>query len=454
MEKGNNGILWKRTEELFGRPRNEWTTVDEMIYDTDDYFNVQVEEAKKQREKAIKQAFKHHYENNLFYNKYCKDRGVTPDDIKTEDDFTKIPMIPDSFFKDYPSEKPEEIYKWLYSSSSVDLGEYDYNGNSLQKFLGWAEERLKGIVNHSSGTSGKFSIMFRDRTTFQRLFYMAVKTLLFSTIEPNDDAYFVYPGPSQTYLTLGHWVLAGTKIFDDSNKYFLTDRPLTMDLVRLMTSGRARGMKEKMLLILLQRAMKKGQRDLINFMEKLDKEGRQMVMVTFPFQLFDLIKMLEERGKTLNLGESNSLLITGGGWKVYENKKISEEEFAKMVEDSLGIPPSNYRDVYGMSEMNGLALDCDARYKHLTSWIYPMVLDGENEPVGYGEWGRFAFLDPAANSYPGFIMTGDRVMLHESCPKCDKTGIVMESEITRMAGAEARGCGNLMRDLLAKELGK
>jgi len=80
-----------------------------------------------------------------------------------------------------------------------------------------------------------------------------------------------------------------------------------------------------------------------------------------------------------------------------------------------------------------------------------MVLDEEMEPLGFGETGRFAFLDPAGYGYPGFIITGDRVKLLEECPKCGKSGIVIESEVTRMKGAEGKGCGNLMRDLMAKK---
>jgi phenylacetate-coenzyme A ligase PaaK-like adenylate-forming protein len=449
--KGNGGILWKRTEELFGRPRNEWTTIDGMIYGTDDYFNVQREEAEKQRLKAIREAFNHHYSNNLFYNRLCKDRGVKPDDIKTEKDFAKIPMVPDTFFKDYPSEDPRKIYEWLYRCSSVDIGKFDFNGGSLQKFLEWAERRLKGIVNHSSGTSGKFSIMFRDKVTSQRAFYSFIKSLL-TIVPPNDDTHLIYPGPAKTYLTFGHWVAVGTRIFDDLHKHFLTDRTLTMDIVRLMSTGQAKGFKEKMELRLLEKASKKGQSNILKLLEKYDKEKKQVYLLSFPFQLYDMMKTMEEEGKELNLGESDSIIITAAGWKIYENKKISEKEFAKIVEKNLGVPQSNYRDVYGMSEMNALAIGCEGRYKHLSPWIYPMILDDNLEPVGYDEWGRFAFLDPVAHSYPGFIMSGDRVKILEECPKCDKTGVVLESEITRMAGAEGRGCGNLMRNLLAEEI--
>jgi long-chain-fatty-acid---luciferin-component ligase len=200
--------------------------------------------------------------------------------------------------------------------------------------------------------------------------------------------------------------------------------------------------------------MVKGQSIILNLLEKLEKEKRQTLIATFPFQLWDLMEIMEKQGKTLDLGETNSYVITAGGWKIYEFKKVTEMEFAKKIEKNLGIPADNYRDLYGMSEMNGLAFSCEARYKHVTPWIYPMVLDDNLEPIGYGEWGRLAFLDPAGYSYPGFIMTGDRVKMLEECPECNKTGVVLESEITRVTGAEARGCGDLMRELITEELGK
>jgi len=49
-------------------------------------------------------------------------------------------------------------------------------------------------------------------------------------------------------------------------------------------------------------------------------------------------------------------------------------------------------------------------------------------------------------------MSGDRVRLLEEGPKCNKPGVVLESEITRMAGAEDRGCGNLMQQLMAEDI--
>ncbi len=440
-----------RMKELFYIPENEWKEVDRLIYGMDDYFLYSRVEAEEIRNRAIKEAFHHHYNNNLFYHNYCKDNGVSPDDIKGEEDFSKIPMLPDTFFKDYPGEEPRKLYEWLYTVSSIDIGDYDFRGKSLNEFFSWAEKKLNGLVTHSSGTTGKFSFMFRDVVTRKRNFYAADKVLLFSIFPPDDNTHVIYPGPVKTYLTMGRWVAEGTKVADDDHRHFLTDKELTMDVIKIM-AGQINGIKDKMKLLVIQKAMKKGQMKLLHLLEELDKKGEQMYMITFPFQLYDLMNIMKEEGVYLDMGRSNSVIITGGGWKIHEGMKISPSEMASMVKEYFGIGEENYRDVYGMSEMNGLALECEARYKHIPPWIYPMVLDENYEPVGYGEEGRFAFLDPAANSYPGFIITGDKVKLLESCPECGREGVVIDGEITRMRGAEAKGCGNLMRELMVESM--
>ncbi len=443
--------LLSKLKELFYIPRENWMEVDKLIYGLDDYFSYNAEEVEKIRLNAIRESFSHHYSNNLFYHNYCRENGVKPDDIKSLDDLGKIPLLEDKFFKEYPSDKPKQLYEWLYTVSSVDIGKFDFKGKSLEEFLEWTEEKLNGVVTHSSGTTGKFSFMFRDARTRNRMFYSADKILLFSIYPPDDNAHIVYPGPVKTHLTMGRWVAEGTKIFDDEHRHFLTDRKLSMDIIRIM-SGQIGGMGDKLKLLLIQKAMHKGQLKLIKLLEEIEKRNEQMYMVTFPFQLYDLMKIMEEKGIYLDLGKTDSVIITGGGWKIHENIKITSDEMADRIEKFFGIKRENYRDIYGMSEMNALALECDARYKHFPPWIYPMVLDEDYEPVGFGEEGRFAFLDAAAHSYPGFIITGDKVKLLEECPECGNKGIVIEGEITRMAGAEAKGCGNLMRELMVEEM--
>ena len=452
MEQNDN-ILIRRANELFGRPKEQWTAVDGIIYGWDNYFGNDQKKVQKERFIAIKEALKHHYENSKFYHQLCKEYAFSPEDVKSAGDYEKIPMLPDTFFKEYPAENPKAVFEWLSKISTIDMGAYDYDGKSMQGFLRWAENRLEGLVNHSSGTTGHYSFMFRDKVTFQRFYYGVVTTLL-ELAPPKGDPRYVYPGSPNTYLTIGKWLGEGARIFSESKRHFLTDREISMDIARLMSTGQPQSFKDKLILMGLKKAMVKGEDKLITLLEKLDKKDDQIYLISPPFQIYSIMLRLKEKEKQLHLGEKDSVLVTGGGWKIFESRKVSEQEFAALAEETLGIPPDRYFDVYGMSEMNGIAVSCTGRYKHLHPWIHPMVLDDNEGVIGYDTWGRFAFLDPVANSYPGFIITGDRVRLLESCPGCGKPEPVLDSDITRMVGAEAKGCANLMRGLMAKELSK
>jgi hypothetical protein len=288
----------------------------------------------------------------------------------------------------------------------------------------------------------------------KRMFHIILKLIIFHVTDVSDNLHLVYPGPTKTFLAMGHAMGTASKIFDDEHKHFLTSRSLNMEIIKLMSTGIAENFKQKIEMKLIQKAMKKGQYNIIDLLKNINKKNEQIVLISFPFQVWDLMDIMEKEGISLNLGDTNSFLITAGGWKIYSSKKVSENEFASRVEKVLGISKKNYRDAYGMSEMNGLAVSCEERYKHLVDWIYPMVLDDNMEQIGYGKYGRFAYLDPAGFGYPGFIISGDKVKLHEKCPKCGLSGVVLESDISRMKGAESRGCGNLMRGPIKDEISK
>ena len=81
----------------------------------------------------------------------------------------------------------------------------------------------------------------------------------------------------------------------------------------------------------------------------------------------------------------------------------------------------------------------------------PLVLDEDLNPLGYNQFGRFAFIDPIPYSYPGFIITGDRVKILENCPICEREGPVLDIEVTRLPGVEGRGCAAVMADLMQQE---
>jgi hypothetical protein len=111
-------------------------------------------------------------------------------------------------------------------------------------------------------------------------------------------------------------------------------------------------------------------------------------------------------------------------------------------------------DGYGMSEGNGLSPTCpEGHYFHLPyTYFKPLILDQNLMPTGYGEWGRFAFLDGLAQTYPGFIISGDEARMLKHCPVCDRPGPVLEPEVRRAKGKETRGCAEQVRRTIAETM--
>lgn len=446
--------LVNREEVLaqFVIPKEDWTPADEMLYGQDDFFNIPEDEADRLRFKAIKYAFDYQYSENAFYRNFCQAEGVAPGDIKKTADLIKIPKIPDTFFKDYPSTRPKEFYSWLRKTSAADIGRLDFDDKiSLDKLLDEIELGAEGVALHSSGTSGRFSIIVRDKVGSLRWGYAIAKAGLFSIVSPSTEAHAVYLGPSRTHLTFGRLMFELPRVFQTANIHCLIDRKLTVEMIRVAV-GMKKGVKESVLLYLMRRALVKARGRMVRVLQMLDNERRQVYIIAPPYEVYELIMELKKLGIRLNLGSSNSVVFTSAGWKIFEYERVSEQRFRAMVEEILGIPGEHCRDVYAMSEWHGLAWECEGHFKHIIQCTYPMVLDENLEPLGYGEYGRFAFLDPLSNTFPGFIITGDRVKMLQRCPVCNRTSPVLEPEITRVAGAESRGCGDLMRKMMAEEL--
>ena len=177
-----------------------------------------------------------------------------------------------------------------------------------------------------------------------------------------------------------------------------------------------------------------------------------MNLIGAPFLILELMDALERNGKRFEFGERGRV-GTGGGWKISEDKRVSAADFRKRVEEVLGIPEARCLDLYTMVEINGSMTTCpEGHYFHIPyTWVKPFVLDRSLMPAGYGESGRFAFIDALAYSYPGFIISGDQVRMLEHCPVCDRPGPVLEPEVQRAPSVEMRGCAEEVRRVLAQD---
>jgi len=432
-------------------PKESWNAVDKALFSSNSFFS-DYKNIQELMLPAIRYSFKHHYDNNVIYRKVCDLKGITPDKIKLKNDFDKIPLLPDTFFKDYPEDK--RFLDWLKTIFTGSIPEAELKNSSPSHDEVIEVFNKKGInIMFTSGTSGRFSFIPRDNLSWNRVKYSAMKSVIELMIyDPDDSAVLLIPDPRQTNLTIASLFGIAYDLYYPKNINFALDIKITTQFLR-MQRNEAIGLKEKIKAKALSKispmVQKKSDSKIINVLKEMEKEGKKINIGGPPFWLDRIIERMKQGGRTANL--ESSQVLTGGGWKADEDKRTPEEKFRKKVEETLGIPENHFHDVYAMSECSSVFLSCEKHYKHIPPVIIPFVLDEELNPVGFNKFGRFAFIDPLPTSYPGFIITGDQVKLLEHCPGCNRQGPVLDVEVTRLPGSEGRGCAAVMAELMQQE---
>jgi hypothetical protein len=222
-----------------------------------------------------------------------------------------------------------------------------------------------------------------------------------------------------------------------------------------MTMGGQHGAKSRIVKYFARRESKKMIAEIIRWLEFHERSQEKILLFGAPFILSLVMEKLQKQKRCFTFGE-RGWVGTAGGWKSHEGSRIPLADFRSHVERVLGISGTHCLDMYAMVESNAAMLHCpEGHYLHVShAFFKPMVLGGDNRPLPFGAWGRFAFLDAAAASYPGFILSGDRVRMLERCPVCDRPGPVLDPEIQRAAGEDIRGCAEEVRRMMAVDLKK
>jgi long-chain-fatty-acid---luciferin-component ligase len=430
-------------------PRETWTPVDEAVYEPTDLYRVPIDEAQEMQLNAVKYAFTRHYTYNRFYRTYCEKRDVRPDDIKTNDDLEKIPLLPDTTFKQHPSGK--DFAYWITVIFTGDLPKIVIKGaNPTFDDVLNAFNAAGLVVSYSSGTSGRHTVIPRDMKTFLAAEYALIK-LRASTIDQNFDHLLqLFPKPTATNL----WIAKSKSVDLDAYKdvQYALDFAITADTAqRAMTGNQEQNGKATA--SIQSDAQQKVVDKTIQWLERYDKTEESIMLSGAPFLFLRVMDTLQKEGRSFDFGE-RGVVETGGGWKEHADVSIPHANFRKRVQDVLGIPESRCLDNYSMNEVNANMISCpEGHYLH-TPYTYfkPLVLGDDLTPMGYGEWGRFAFHDALAQSYPGFIISGDRARMLERCPVCDRPGPVLDPDVQRAKGEEVRGCSVVVRRVLEQML--
>ncbi len=445
-------LEFQKRIEKFIPPKESWTPIDTALFSQKTYFD-DYQTTLDLTFNAIKYSFNHHFENNSLYRRLCEVNKVTPASITSKEDFNKLPLLPDSFFKDYPEGKG--FLNWLdnvYTGKTpmptfrTEIPDHD---NVIEEF------KKKGVsIMFTSGTSGRFSFIPRDNGSWDRLKYNAMRSVVeLMDYNPNDTVVLLIPDPRLTNLTIASLFGIAYDLYKpDKTHVALEDMKITTQYLR-MQRAEAIGIREKIKAKAMSKlspiVLKRSDNKIINILENLEKEGERANIAGPPFWLNRIMERMIKDDRKVKLRDSQ--VLTGGGWKAEEDKRTPEETFREKVENVLGIPQDRFHDVYAMSECSSVFLSCEGHYKHVPPTIIPLVLDENLNYVGYDKFGRFAFIDPIPKSYPGFIITGDKVKLIEHCPVCNRNGPVLDIEVSRLPGVEGRGCAAVMADLMKPE---
>ncbi|OPY33153.1 MAG: Acyl-protein synthetase, LuxE [Methanomassiliicoccales archaeon PtaU1.Bin124] len=431
---------------------NEWTPSEQAVCGVGDPFRVPVEQADALRFKAVKYQFIRHFEKNRIYRRYCRQSHIAPEDIRTMDDFHRIPLIPTDFFKDHPRGK--DFALWLANLYTGDVPTIHIHGRNPSYDNVIDAFNTSGMAAmYSSGTGGRHTFVPRDMRSFN-LNEIALSKNAISMFYPNWSpkmkGYLMLPNPFKTNLFAGR---LATVFFDVMTKVDVAiDRTINTELIR-RTMAKEKDLRAKLTRSLSSWTYRKTIDNIINWMEVNEKEGNEVAIVGAPYLLHSAIMKLKEDGRSFDFS-GRGIVLTGGGWKVHEQRRMPETEFRKELQQTLGIEPDRCLDLYGMVEGNGWMTQCpEGHHLHIpTTYLHPMVLDEEYRPLGYGESGRFAFLDGSMYGYPGFVITGDRVTMLERCPHCGRPGPVLEPGVTRISGKDGRGCSDEVRSIISRDL--
>jgi len=421
--------------------------VETALYSVDDIYNVSKDKAEKMRFEAIKHSFTHHYTESPFYGDYCRDNNVSPEDIKTTEDFKKIPLITDRFFKDYPepNENPKRFLRWLKAITPLvpNVGHIPANIDDIVSTL-----HKKGFSPlFSSGSTGTMSFVPYDETTLDRKKYQLIKALYSSGMIGGEGGHNPHSLVIPTFVPNPYKsCMGGIKMLESledisDEVWWASDRVITPSFLKEIVgtgeskysisrnAGKSENENEKN-----QQAEYMGR--IINRLVDIDRTKEKDVIIgSTPGPIYGMLRAMEKEGISVDLHDIGWVIFSGG----WEN--ISQIEPKKKVKKVLNIPPARCIGIYAMTEISSVMPSCtdeDSFYYHVPYFTQAFVRSDDGDLSEYGR-GRLTFLDPMPTSYPAFLAIGDEGEILPKCPLCKREGQVI-TKVRRKEGEDAKGC--------------
>jgi hypothetical protein len=426
-------------------PPREWPRRD--LRSPDDCLNIDQTILEEYQLKAVQKQFIKAYSEIAAVKDLADRQGIKQ--ISTLNDLAPI-LFNHTAYKSYPlsfieKKKYSQLTKWLDKFTTLDIGNIKLdNPKTIDEWFDQLEEKTQLEPVHSSGTTGKLSIIPRskiDMDNYVNAFYFFMEKI--TAIDFHKERIPVFVPGYQTGRQIATKVFGtfGPKFAGSEEDYhYAYPGRLSADFMSLagrVKVAKAKGELGKMQLL---RSLVHNKGELIKaqikmpklketFMEKfLSYKGRKVFFMGLQADFIKTAIEGHDKGER-NVFAPGSGFVTGGGMKGY----TPPEGWYQKTLEFYGI--KSIPKGYGMTEMNGGGLpSCECGNYHFFPWHIPFILDpetGEVAPREGVQTGRFAFFDLLAENYWGGFITGDKITIHYDQCECGAKAAWLESNIAR-----------------------
>ncbi|NBX92551.1 MAG: hypothetical protein EB078_04860 [Proteobacteria bacterium] len=313
---------------------------------------------------ACQQMAEFQIQASLEFRTICKNRRFSPDQLKTEADFEKLPWIGVEAMKKYLLlSKPIESSVLSLTSSGTRgrKTEIHFDSESLER----AQEMLTGVW-------GQEGLISKEKTSYLN---------------------FIYDPKNAKDLGIAFTVRNGQRFAPSRESYF------------------ALKMKNDSWVFDVEETLMK--------LREFEASGGPVRLMGIPSFLFDLMEVMQKNNQQVKLAPE-SLVMTGGGWKAAEDKKVSRQKFREMIHQLFGITDVRIRDGYGLAEHGSPYLECQNHSFHIPAFNRIIVRDPFSlKPMGTGKVGLLQFITPFNSMMPNLsILSTDLGYLDEKPCAC------------------------------------
>ncbi len=137
------------------------------------------------------------------------------------------------------------------------------------------------------------------------------------------------------------------------------------------------------------------QKETIATLREFCAEGRPIRITGITRFIFELFEALDREPEPLPPLPPGSHLLTGGGFKAAEDRKITKEEFRAMASRLLTLPEEHMRDGYGFAEHSAPYIECRKHRFHIP--VYNRIIARDPltmKALPPGEPGLLEFITP------------------------------------------------------------